>query len=223
VPSVNFGFDLVIVFPVFSLVMRMPPSSHAFPLLRWFATFWMVLWLPAYSRVWGWANLLHLCDVAIFLSFAGVWFANPLLLSSQAVNSVAAGVLWVADVGWRVITGHFLVGGTEYMWDSRYPLWVRLLSIFHIGLPMVLLWTLRKVGYDKRALGFQGAIAAVLLFVSRFLPASLNMNYAFSDPVFHRTWGPAPAHLGLIFVVLVAVIYWPTHLLLARLFRAPRA
>jgi hypothetical protein len=182
----------------------------------------MIVWLPAYFHVWGWANLLHLCDVAVILSFVGMWSANSLVLSSQAVSSVAVGFLWIADVGWRLVTGRILVGGTDYMWDTHYPLWVRLLSTFHIGLPLILLWTLRKVGYDKRALALQSAIAAVLLIISRFLPADLNMNYACRDPVLHRAWGPAPIHLALIFSVLLALIYWPTHLLLAWLFRVPR-
>jgi hypothetical protein len=196
-------------------------GSATFPVLRWFSLLWMVVWLPAYFRVWGWANLLHLCDVAVILTFAGIWLANPLLLSSQAVNSVAAGFLWVLDVGWRLTTGRFLLGGTEYMWDTRYPLSVRLLSTFHIGLPLVLLWTLWRVGYDRRALALQAAIAAVLLLLSRLLSAELNMNYAYRDPLFHRSWGPSPAHLAMIFVPLIVLIYWPTHLLLNWLFRVP--
>ena len=195
-------------------------GSTTFPVLRWFALAWMLVWLPTYFRVWGWANLLHLCDVGVILSFIGIWWANSLLLSSQAVGAVAAGVLWVLDVGWRLATGRFLVGGADYMWDTRFPLWVRLLSTFHIGLPLVLLWTLRKVGYDSRALALQAAIAAVLLIISRFLPADLNMNWAFRDPLLHRAWGPAPIHLAVIFIPLVVAVYWPTHLLLSWMFRA---
>lgn len=197
-----------------------PPT---FPVLRWFSLLWMAVWFPAYFRVWGWANLLHLCDVAVILAFLGIWLANPLLLSSQAVSSLAAGLFWILDVGWRLVTGRFLIGGTDYMWDSRYPLWVRLLSTFHIGLPVVLLWTLRRVGYDRRALALQAAIAALLLIISRFLSAELNLNYAYRDPLFHRAWGPAPVHLAMIFIPLVVLIYWPTHLLLRWLFRAPGA
>jgi hypothetical protein len=189
--------------------------------LRWFSLLWMAVWLPAYFRVWGWANLLHLCDVAVILTFVGIWLANPLLLSSQAVGSVAAGIFWFMDVSWRLVTGRFLVGGTDYMWDARYPLWVRLLSTFHIGLPLVLLWTLRRVGYDRRALALQSAIAAFLLIVSRFLSAEVNLNYAYRDPIFHRAWGPVPMHLAVIFIPLVVLIYWPTHVLLSWLFRVP--
>ena len=198
----------------------MAPAANTFPILRWFSLAWMLVWLPAYFRVWGWANLLHLCDVCVILSFLGIWWANSLLLSSQAVAALAAGLFWAADVGWRLATGRYLVGGTDYMWDARYPLWVRLLSTFHIGLPLVLLWTLRKVGYDRRALALQAAIAAFLLIVSRFLSPELNMNYAYRDPLLHRSWGPAPVHLAVIFIPLVALIYWPTHVLLSWMFPA---
>lgn len=178
----------------------------------------MVVWLPAYFRVWGWSNLLHLCDVAVILAFVGIWLANPLLLSSQAVAALAPGALWILDVGWRVFSGRFLIGGTDYMWDAHYPLWVRLLSTFHVGLPLVLLWTLRRVGYDRRGFGLQTGIAAVLLIGSRLLPEELNMNYAFRDPLFHRVWGSPPLHLAVIFIPLVVLIYWPTHLLLQNLY-----
>ena len=196
-------------------------GSNTFPVLRWVSLLWMAVWFPAYFHFWGWANLLHLCDVAVILSFIGIWWANPLLLSSQAVSSLAAGLFWLLDVGWRLTTGRYLIGGTDYMWDARYPLWVRLLSSFHVGLPLVLLWTVRRVGYDKRALGLQAAIAGVLLIVSRFLSAEINMNYAYRDPVFNRAWGPAPVHLAAAFIIIVGLVYWPTHLLLSWIFRAP--
>lgn len=193
-------------------------GAHAFPVLRWVALLWMVVWLPAYVRVWGWANLLHLCDIAVILGCAGLWWASSLLISSQAVSSLAAGILWSMDVGWRLVTGRFLVGGADYMWDTHYPFWVRLLSTFHIGLPLALLWALRKVAYDRRALAWQAVIAAALLIAARFLPAQLNVNYAYRDPLFHRAWGPAPAHLALLFIGIIVLLYWPTHLLLAWLF-----
>lgn len=201
----------------------MSPSPHPFPILRWFSLLWMVVWLPSNLHYWGFANLLHLCDVGIVLAFLGIWFASPLLLSSQAIAAASAGFLWALDVGFRLVTGHHLVGGTEYMWDAQYPLWVRLLSTFHIGLPFVLLWTLRKVGYDKRGLALQAVIAAVLLLLSRVVSPQLNMNYAYTDPLWHRAWGPAPIHLALTLLVIVALIYWPPHALLAWLFRARAA
>src|SRR5208282_4502815 len=51
-------------------------GSPTFPVLRWFSLLWMLVWLPAYFRVWSWANLLHLCDVAVILSVIGIWLAS---------------------------------------------------------------------------------------------------------------------------------------------------
>jgi len=196
----------------------MSADTVAFPVLRWVSLLWVAVWLPAYVRVWGWPNLLHLCDIAVLLGCAGLWWGSSLLISSQAVASLAAGVFWSFDVGWHLFTGRFLIGGTDYMWDTRYPLWVRLLSSFHIGLPLAMLWAMRKVGYDRRALALQAAIAATLFVLARFLPPELNLNYAYRDPIFHRAWGPAPVHLAVIFVGAVVLLYWPTHLLLSRMF-----
>ena len=196
----------------------MSAGSAAFPVLRWVALLWMVVWLPAYMRVWGWANLLHLCDVAVILGCAGLWWGSSLLISSQAVSILIPGIVWGVDVGWRLFTGRILLGGTVYMWDMRAPIWARLLSTFHLGLPLALLWAMRKVGYDHRALALQSSIAAVLILAARFLPPALNVNYAYQDPIFHRPWGPAPLHLGAIFIGTVLVLYWPAHLFLSWLF-----
>ena len=196
----------------------MSVGTNAVPVLRWVSLIWTVVWLPAYIRYWGWANLVHLCDVAVILGCAGLWLGSSLLISSQAVSTLAAGVFWSMDIGLRLLTGRFLVGGTEYMWDARVPIWARLLSSFHIALPLALLWAMRTIGYDRRALALQAAIAAGLFIVSRFLPPALNMNYVYQDPLFHRAWGPAPLHLAVIFAGAVVLLYWPTHLLLSWLF-----
>jgi hypothetical protein len=201
----------------------MSAGTTLFPVLRRVGLLWVAVWLPAYICAWGWANLLHLCDLAVILGCAGLWWGGPLLVSSQAVSSLAAGIIWFLDVGWRLVTGRFLVGGTEYMWDTRVPLWIRLLSSFHIGLPLALLWAMRKIGYDRRALGLQAAIGGGVLILSRCLPPALNMNYAYQDPLFHRAWGPAPVHLAVIFVGMVGLLYWPMHLLMSRMYPAPKA
>jgi hypothetical protein len=198
----------------------MGPGTKAYTVLRWFALLWLLAWLPIYTWEWGWRNMMHVCDIGVIVACLGLWFRNSLLVSSQALNFLLVGVLWGLDVGWRLVTGHHLIGGTEYMWDSHVALWVRLLSTFHLWLPLALLWGLRVLGYDWRSLRLQSAIMAVLLIFSRFLSPALNMNYAFQDPLFHRAWGPAPVHLAVILVGSVALIFWPTHLLLKFAFPA---
>jgi len=191
------------------------------PVVRWFAVLWLLVWLPVNVYAWGWQNMMHFCDVGAIIACIGVCRQDSLFVSSQAVSSLFVGVLWSLDIAWRLAAGHHLFGGTEYMWDARYPLWIRLMSLFHVWLPLLLLWAMRKMGYDRRALAIQTAIAAVLLIFSRFLPAALNMNYAFQDPLLHRTWGPAPVHLAVILAGTVALLYWPTDLLFRWMYPGP--
>jgi hypothetical protein len=197
-------------------------NKPAFPILRWVALVWCAVWVPCYWGTWGGANFLHVCDVAVLLTCIGLWSGNSLLLSAQSVNAILADIAWCVDGGWRLALGRHLVGGTEYMWDARYPLFVRLLSLFHIFLPIILLWALRRVGYDRRGWKLQCGIVAMLLIASRFFDPSSNLNYAFFDPVLHRAWGPAPVHLAMMFTAIVAIFYWPTHLILAWVFPEPR-
>lgn len=189
---------------------------------RWGAVLWLAVWMPTYWIVWGWPNFFHVCDVAVILTCVGLWRGSTLLLSSQAVSSIVADVAWCVDVAWRLLLGRHLVGGTEYMWDKHFPLWVRLLSLYHVALPALLIWSLRRVGYDRRGWKLQASIAAVLLALSRFLDPALNINFVFRDPVFHRAWEPAPLHLLVIWLGLNALLYWPTHLVLAQCLGRPK-
>ncbi len=199
----------------------MASGTTIFAVVRWAALLWLLAWLPLYIWVWGWQNMLHICDVGVMVACLGLWFRQPLLISSQALLAPLVGVLWGLDVFWRMFTGHHLLGGTEYMWDTHYALWIRLLSSFHLILPLVLLWALRILGYDRRALAVQTAIVAAVLIPSRFLSQQLNMNYAFQDPLLHRAWGPAPLHLAVILAGCVAIFFWPTHLVLTHTFPRP--
>jgi hypothetical protein len=74
------------------------------------------------------------------------------------------------------------------------------------------------VGYDARGFVLQSGIAILLLTLSRFLSAELNMNYVYRDPVWHYSWAPGALNVIVILAVIILVAYWPTHLLLRRLF-----
>ena len=201
-----------------------PPSRNQPKLpawIRWVALVWLVFWFTVYWRNWGVLNFLHFCDIAELFACIGFVANSALLISSQAVASLFVNAAWALDAGWKILFGHHLIGGTEYLFDPSYPLWVRLLSLFHLALPVLLLWALHQLGYDRRGLPLQLAIALAGFIASRFAPPADNMNYAFADPFFHRAWGPAPVHLAVVFLFMLLVVYFPTHLLLKRLFPFP--
>ncbi len=206
--------------------METVPSStnqKSFPnWLRWAALAWLVVWFVAYWRTWGAVNFLHLCDIAVILTCIGVWTNSSLLLSSQAVSSLLIDVAWSLDAACKYLLGRHIFGGTDYLFDPRYPLWVRLLSLFHVILPILFLWALHRLGYDRRAWALQSAIALVAFSAARFAPPAMNINFVFSDPFFHHTW-TAPIQVVLSTLFLGIVVYLPTHLILRRIFPPPRS
>jgi hypothetical protein len=186
--------------------------------LRWLALVWLFVWFPVYWHAWGAANFLHLCDVAVILTCLGLWTNNALVLSSQVVSSVVIDILWALDVAaWLVFHRHF-IGGTEYLFDTACPLWIRLLSLFHVIMPVILIWSLGRLGYDRRGFRLQAAIALPMIIASRFVTPEKNLNFALADPFFHRQLGPAPVHLAITYLALVLAVYLPTHLLFVRLY-----
>jgi len=189
----------------------------AFPVLRWVAIAWLLVWFPAYWRVWGWRNFLQMCDVGIILTCAGLWSGDPLLLSSQAVGTLIFDLCWCLDVTGRLLTGRHLLHGAEYVWDRERPLWVRLLSLHHVAMPVVLLFALHRLGYDPRGWLLQTAITVPILVASRVLAPGHNVNFVELDPFANRAVGPAPVHVALCCLVATCVIYWPTHRFLAAL------
>ena len=189
--------------------------------LRWSALVWLLIWIPAYWRTWGASNFLQLCDIAVGLTCAGIWLNNRLLISSQALSSILVDFVWTLDALWRLFFGHHLLGGTEYLFDPHYPLLVRLLSLFHVVMPALLVWAVHRVGYDTRGLALQVLIAAGAFAGARFTPSVKNMNFAFSDPFFHRAWGPPPVHVAISVLFMLIVVYLPTHLVLRKLFAQP--
>lgn len=192
-------------------------TDHPLPRLRWLAPAWLAVYLPAYTAAYGLLNFAFLCNVGVILTAVGLWRGSALLLSSQAVAALAVCLVWAADAGSRLLTGTYLMGGTAYLWDPQYPLFTRLLSLYHVGWPVVLVVALRRTGYDRRGLALQAGFAVVAIALSRLTSPTLNINFAHTDPFFHGALGPPALHVAITVAALVAGAYWPTHVLLRRL------
>ena len=199
-------------------------QSAAFPLwLRLAVAAWVAAWIPIYTVYYGWTDFLHVSDIAIALTAIGLWTSSPVLLSSQAISTLLGETIWTIDVAWGQISGHILIPGVEYMWETKYPLWLRLMSFYHVVLPVLLVWAVARVGYDRRGLKLQVGIAAAALVAGRLWGGQKNnINFAFRDPFFGLSWGPAPVHLVAMLIGAILIGYLPTHWLLTKLFTRPR-
>lgn len=195
--------------------------AHPFPRARYLALAWLAVYVPTYWHAYGLVNFLFLCNLGVLLTALALWRGEALLLSTQAVGAPLVCGTWMLDAGWRLLSGHHLIGGTEYMWDAQYPLFQRLLSLYHVAWPFVLLAALRRTGYDRRAWGAQAALAAVAILASRLTEPRLNINFAWVDPILHRAFEPAWLHLLIVTGALAGVAYGLTHAALCLAFRPP--
>lgn len=208
--------------PVLTPMSPQPTRAAKYPIwMRCVAFAWFALWFPMYWHTWGAANFIHLCDVAVILTCIGMWASSGLLISSQAVGALIVDIVWAIDAASRIFLRHALFPGNEYLTDPHYPLWIRSLTVFHVVMPLLLIWGVYLMGYHRRGWALQSAIALPVFILARFTKPLTNIDFAFSDPFFHRAWGPAPAHIVVTWLFMVLIVYLPTHLVLKRLFRAP--
>lgn len=199
-----------------------PATQRQFPgWARWGALAWLAVWIPVYWRAWGAANFIHLCDIAVILTCVGLWTNNALLISSQAVSALVVDVMWALDAASASAFGRHIFGGTEYLFDPSHAFWVRMVSLYHVAIVVVLLWALHRAGYDRRGWAVQAWIVAGAFVAARFTPAEQNINFAFRLPVVNRPFGPAPLHVVVSIAFMIFVVYWPTHWALRRIFPAP--
>jgi len=160
---------------------------------------------------------------------AGMWLESSLLISMCAVGILLPQCLWLVDFGGNLL-GFHLMGLTSYMFDRQLPLFTRALSLFHGWLPLLLVWLLFRLGYDKRALAAWTGLAAGLVLACYFftppagahlanpnLPININYLYGFND---HQPqhWVNQNFYVILWLGALWLVFFLPTHLVLRRIF-----
>lgn len=188
-----------------------------FPRLRWLALGWLAIYLPSYAIAYGFTNFLFLCNLGVMLTAVAILGESRWLLASQAIAAPVIGIAWGLDAGWRLFIGRHLYGGTEYMWDPQYPLFTRLLSLYHLAWPVLVVVLVRRVGYDRRGWRLQSAIAAAAIILCRlFTPPADNINFAFVDPIFGRAFAPPLLHVAIVLAALAGLGYGLTHLALCR-------
>lgn len=102
--------------------------------------------MPVYLSHDGARNFLWFCDIANFVLAAGLWIESPLLISWQAVSVPAVQLVWTFDLLAHVALGSHPIGAAAYMSDPSHPLLVRGFSLFHMAVPLLMIWGLARLG-----------------------------------------------------------------------------
>ena len=175
--------------------------------------------VPVYWKRWGPKNFLWFSDIALLTTAAALWLESALLASMMTLAVALPELAWNADFWIRLATGRQLIGMTDYMFDPRYSRFLRALSLFHVGLPILLVWMVHRLGYDPRAWLLQTIVALVVLPVTYAItdPAD-NVNWVYGPGSTPQTRLTPATYLVLTMLFFPLVIYLPTHLLLRALF-----
>jgi hypothetical protein len=194
------------------LVDRSPGSAIP-PSVKLIWTACVLVWVPVYWRQYGAQNFLFFCDIGNILITLGLWLESSLIFSWQAVGLLVFQTLYAIDLIGAFLSGRHAFGGTEYMFDPHIPLVVRLLGLYHVVVPPLLLWAVRRLGYDGRGFGLQTLTLWIVVPINFFWRRAYNVNWA-------RGLGheqhimPAWLYLLGYLIVVPLVVYLPTHLAL---------
>lgn len=175
--------------------------------------------VPVYWRQYGLVNFLWFSDIALLLLAPALWFESPLLVSMMALAVLLPELAWNIDYFVRLATGVSMIGLTDYMFDASIPRFTRGLSLFHIALPLLILWMLDQLGYDHRALFWQTLVATLVLPLSYFFSnprENVNWVYGFGEKP--QTVVAAPLFVIFLMLMFPLLVYLPMHLLLDRVF-----
>lgn len=177
--------------------------------------------LVIYWFKYGPGNYLWFSDIALIVAIPALWLESSLLASMMAVGVLLPEAVWNFSFFSRLLLRRRLTGMTDYMFEPERPLYLKALSLFHVPLPLILLWLVYKLGYAQEAWLGMTLLAWVVL------PLTYWMTEPFKNVNWVRGWGgegavqtylPPLGHLAFLMIGFPILIYWPTHWLLGRLF-----
>jgi hypothetical protein len=177
--------------------------------------------LVIYWRRYGPGNFLWFCDLALIVLIPALWLESALLVSMMAVSILLPELVWNAVFWLRVFTGIRIRGVIDYMFDPERPTWLKALSLFHVPLPILLLWLLWRLGYDADALYLTTLMAWVVVPATWLLtPAERNINWIHGPGGEGRRqrYFPPLLYLGLVMLALPVLFYLPAHWMLGMMF-----
>lgn len=182
-------------------------------------TLFVAITVAVYAIKYSRGNFLWFSDIALLATVAALWFENRFLASMMAVGVLLPEALWNVSFFGQLLTGKRVSGLSDYMFDTRKPLYLRALSLFHVFLPALLVWMIARLGYEPGAWIAQTAVAwFVLPLCYWFTDPAENVNWVFGPGNQPQKRMPPLVYLGLLMVGFPVLIYLPTHLLLRSLF-----
>ncbi len=180
----------------------------------WIKLLWtaaVIVWMPLYWRQYGVQNFLFFCDLGNLFIAVGLWLESPLIFSWQASGLLVFQTLFTIDLASALVSGRHPIGGTEFMFDPRVPLPIRALSLFHVVTPLLLLWMVWRLGYDRCGWKYQTLTTWIVVPINYFWRPEFDVNWA-RGPFFREQHVvPGVVYLLAYLIIVPLVVFYPTH------------
>lgn len=188
----------------------------------WFKITYLVflaVLVPAYVWEYGWVNFLWFSNLALVGGLLAAWLESPRVASMMLIAVLLPEMGWIIDFLGSLLLGTAPFGGVDYLYNPEIPLFVRLLSLYHLLLPWVLLWLVLRLGYDRAAWKYWMPLGLSILALSFLLSSpERNVNWVWGAGREPQDWLHPLGWLSLLLVFCV-LLWWVTHRLLDRAWR----
>jgi hypothetical protein len=188
--------------------------------IKLFYTIFVVVIVVVYAFKYPPSNFLWFSDIALLATVPALWLESSLIASTMTLVVLLPEGLWNAGFFGRLLIGRGIGGLADYMFDPSKPRYLRALSIFHIFLPVLLLWMVAKLGYNKDALPAAVLLAWIVFPLTYWLtdPQGENVNWVRGPGPEPQQQLPPLVYLGALMIAVPLLVYVPTHFVLIALF-----
>lgn len=190
---------------------------------------YVLLLVPSYLFEYDLLQFLWFSNIAFLVTAVAIWRENALLASMMAVGALIPDLVWNISFWLGLLFEIDPVPVTAYLFDRNIPLHLRLLSLYHVPLPLLLVWLVYRLGYDRRALLWQTLLGwTVLTFCFFFTEPRRNVNWSHGYDQIDLVRISPGLWLFLLLSSIFLVAYLPADRLLNRFFgssakgKAPR-
>jgi hypothetical protein len=176
--------------------------------------------IPTYTYHYGLLNFLWFSDIALFMILLALWLNSSLLMGMSLVLTFFMEACWSIDFFYQFITGNTLLDIASYMFDPSLAIYLRVLSLFHLLLPVIPIIYLRNWGYHSKTLPYTIALFWFTILVSYLLtPIHLNINWVHYPSIYNWQEISQATWLCMLLVLYPLLIMLPKDYIFRKIFK----